>query len=191
MERLGVTWTPCKQTDRESGYGWVVKVENFQNGVLLPQPPDLKQKPGSLKQKPCLLLSPTSSVLSHSHPHWLIQVAQGRISTHCPQLPVNQPLLLQTDQPQIRGENLFRACKTLSPDWIFLLYNFPLCFVEGLFFFFSMCLLHRFGFLFCFVFLIPNKFLSSPAVLSAAVCGVWGFSGATSWPIDSSCLLIL
>lgn len=77
----------------------------------------------------------------------LIQVAQGWISTHCPQLPVNQPLLLQTDQPQIRGENLFRACKTLSPDWIFLLYNFPLCFVEGLFFF-SMCLLHRFGFLF-------------------------------------------
>lgn len=67
MERLGVTWTPCKQTDRESGYAWVVKVENFQDGVLLPQPPDLKQKLGSLKQKPCLLLSPTSCVLSHSH----------------------------------------------------------------------------------------------------------------------------
>lgn len=105
-ERLGVTWTPCKQTDSESGYGWVVKVENFQDGVLLPQPPDLKQKPGSLKQKPCLLLSPTSCVLSHSHPrpshpHWQTNSGSSRMDQHTLPTAASQSIFPSSNWPTL------------------------------------------------------------------------------------------
>ena len=38
---------PGRQADRERGYGWVRKVANCQDGQLLPQSPDVRQKPGS------------------------------------------------------------------------------------------------------------------------------------------------
>jgi hypothetical protein len=40
-----------RQTDKEIGHGWIIKMVGLQD-VWLPSPPDLRQKPGSLKQRP-------------------------------------------------------------------------------------------------------------------------------------------
>lgn len=43
---------PGRQTDREKVRGWVRKVETFQEGHLLPQAPDFRQKPVSFYLPP-------------------------------------------------------------------------------------------------------------------------------------------
>lgn len=36
---------------RQRGHDYTIKMVRFQDGCLLPNPPDLRQRPGSLKQK--------------------------------------------------------------------------------------------------------------------------------------------
>lgn len=43
---------PGRQTGRARDHSQMIKVAHLQDGLLLPHPPDLGQKPGSFKQKP-------------------------------------------------------------------------------------------------------------------------------------------
>lgn len=85
----------------------MIKVAHLQDGLLLPHPPDLRQKPGSLKQKPVTFppnrQAPVDGLAQQG---WIITCLNRSCRS------TSHPVFLQADQPEMRGQSPFSSCET-------------------------------------------------------------------------------